>query len=452
MIKDRRAFRLALMMLLPFVILQAKASSRKMEKRVDAYLKPLLDEDVISGSVLIAKDGEILLAKGYGPANREYDLPCTAETKYRLASVSKQFTAAAVMMLQEDGLLNVHDVLSTYIPDYPEGDKITIHHLLNHTSGVVNYSRLADHYRVWCMPHTVEQVIDRFKNEPLQFQPGERFEYSNSGYVLLTHIIEKVSRKPYEAFLRERIFDPLGMADTGVDAHWKIIPRRANGHYKLGFGLVQARYLDMEFTSGAGSLYSTILDLFKWDRALYGDALLSEASKEQMFTPGQGDYGYGWFIHEEFGRKVIEHRGGINGFVTQIQRFVDDRVTVITLFNFVSTFTRRVNRDLAAMALGEPIEPVLLPEGVPVDAEILAPYAGTYELQPGYNISVTVDGNTLSIAAPGSKPAPGIPQKENTFYIREENALVQFVKNPEDDAWMLVFSQSENVYRCRKKE
>jgi CubicO group peptidase (beta-lactamase class C family) len=336
----------------------AASEAPGLEAQVDAVMRPLLDEDLISGSILIAREGRIEVAKGYGPANREHDVPCTADTKYRLASMTKSFTAMAIMMLEERGLLSVDDKLAKYLPDYPQGDKITLHHLLTHTSGVVNYSALPDHYRVWTMPHTIDQVIERFRDEPLRFEPGTEFGYSNSGYVLLTYVIEKVSGKTYAEFLRENIFVPVGMNDTGVDSHTTIIPGRATGHYNFGEGVVQAQYLNTGFTSGAGSLYSTVVDLYKWDRALYSDKLVSKATLNKMFTPGKQDCGYGWFVRTEFDRNLIEHPGGLNGFLTMIKRFVDDDVVVISLFNYVSTFARGVNKALTAMALGESYEPL----------------------------------------------------------------------------------------------
>jgi CubicO group peptidase (beta-lactamase class C family) len=158
----------------------AASEAPGLEEQVDAVMKPLLDEDLISGSILIARDGRIEVAKGYGPANREHDVPCTADTKYRLASMTKSFTAMAIMMLEERGRLSVDDKLAKYLPDYPQGDKIKLHHLLTHTSGVVNYSALPDHYRVWAMPHTIDQVIARFRDEPLRFEPGTEFGYTTS--------------------------------------------------------------------------------------------------------------------------------------------------------------------------------------------------------------------------------------------------------------------------------
>ena len=204
------------------------------------------------------------------------------------------------------------------------------------------------------------------------------------------------------------------------------------------------------YTAGAGGLISTVGDLYKWDRALYGTDLLTEASKQAMFTPVQATYGYGWFIAEMLGHRIIEHRGGLNGFLTQIYRFVDDDVCVITLFNYVSTFTRHVNQGLATLALGQKVDPVLIPQGVEVDGAVLSGYAGTYRLQEGYDLAVDVADGKLRVAAPGQAPTVGIPQNDRTFYLRGDNAVVQFMNNREGKP-MMVLARAKTctpVRRC----
>lgn len=428
------------------------AEAPGLEARVDAFLKPLVEADLISGTVLIAQKGQILLAKGYGPANREHGIPCVVDTKFRLASLTKQFTAACILLLEERGKLSVQDPLAKYLPDYPSGDRITLHHLLTHTSGVVNYSGLPDMHKTWAQPLKVPEVIALFRDRPLGFEPGTRFAYSNSGYVLLTAVIEKVSGQSYGAFLRENILKPLGMRDTGLDDATEILPGRATGHYNGGERITQAPYLFAEFTSGAGAMYSTVRDLHRWDRALYGDGLLSEASRRKLFTPNLADYGYGWFIREEHGRRLIEHRGGLNGFLTQIQRFVDDEILVVTLFNYVSTFVTPVNRGLAALALGLPVEPAYRPEGVPLPPESLRPLAGRYLLQKGYVLEVSVEGGRLFLTTPDLKKAEARPQAPHRFFVKQGNALLNFEKSPDGSVSRLVLQQGEKVFPCPREK
>ena len=230
------------------------------ESKLDEYVKALVDMGQFSGSVLVAKDGKILLCKGYGMANYELDVPNMPQTKFRLGSITKQFTAMAIMQLQERGLLSVTDKLSKYIPDYPHGDEITIHHLLTHTSGIV--AKISECNDEKIKPHTIQQVIALFKNKPLDFKPGEKYSYSNAGYIVLSYIIEKASGKKYEEFLREYVFMPLGMNSSGYDQASLIIKKRASGYNNNGDELVNASCILVSFFAGAGCLYSTIEDFY----------------------------------------------------------------------------------------------------------------------------------------------------------------------------------------------
>ncbi|MGH9768635.1 MAG: serine hydrolase domain-containing protein, partial [Blastocatellia bacterium] len=252
------------------------AKPTDLEAKVDAYVRPYVEIKGFSGAILIASKGQVLLRKGYGMANYELDAPNTPLTKFHLASVSKSFTAAAIMILEERGLLGVSDPLSKYIPDYPEGDKITIHHLLTHTSGIPNVNNFPDYNDKSKFPQTLASVIEMFKSKPFTMKPGERYSYSNSNYNVLAFIIEKVSGKSYGDFLKENIFDPLGMKDTGHDGKaGALIKGRASGYAPVGpSDLENASWIDWTIKTGNGSLYSTVEDLYKWDRALYTEKIL----------------------------------------------------------------------------------------------------------------------------------------------------------------------------------
>lgn len=397
-----------------------------LEAAADAYLQPVVDRDCISGSVLIARDGKILLAKGYGLANREYSMPNGPDTKFRLGSITKQFTAMAIMILQERGLLSVDDTFDKYYPAYPNGNRITIHSLLTHTSGVDNYNNLPDYHEKMMLPWSIREVIDWFKSDSLLFEPGERWSYSNSGYVLLAYIIEKVSGQTYTEFLHDAIFAPLGMDGTGQDTHYTVIPGRATGHAHYERGVDQALYRDMPFTSGAGSLYSTVTDLFLWDQALYTEKLVSRETLEQIFTPWKDGYGYGWFIGELFGRRMISHRGGINGFLTNIARFPDEHVLVVTLFNYESVFAIPAMTGLAAIALGERYEPLLAGHQVAVAPRLLSEYQGRYQIDPQTILDVKANGMALTVQLGDEPPMVAEPQDQNRFFIEDMHAMITF--------------------------
>ena len=333
---------------------QTKTVSDDLQAKVDERLGGLVKANQFSGAVLVARDGRVLLSKGYGMANLEDETPNTPQTKFRLGSITKQFTATAIMMLQEQGKLNVQDSICKYVADCPAAwQTVTLHHLLSHTGGVPNFTSFPDYFKTMTQPTTVEALIARFKDKPLDFQPGEKWSYSNSGYVLLGQVIEKVSGKSYEAFLQENIFTPLGMTNTGYDHNAKVLPHRAAGYMPQGDTMMNALYLDMTIPFSAGALYSTVEDLYLWDQALYTEKLLSKKSLELMFTPVKNNYGYGWGIDNQQGLKRIAHGGGIDGFVTFIARYPDAKAVVVVLCNNMRANPQAIASDLAKLALSD---------------------------------------------------------------------------------------------------
>lgn len=342
-----------------------------------------------NGTLLVAKQGEILLLKGCGMAAVEHEIPLRPEHNFRIGSITKQFTAAAVLLLQQQGLLNVHDSIDTYIPGYPNGDKITIHHLLTHTSGIPNLTDLPEYRDVWMKAHTTpEKTLDYFKGRELQFVPGEKAAYSNSGYVLLTYLIEKVSGIAYEQFLLEQVFEPFGMTDTGYDDNGKIVKHRASG-YRLFGELRYDDYIDMSVPAGAGGLFSTVTDLYRWDRALMSNSVLNQQSTEQMLTPyvslwGDSSYGYGTIITDErtpqgSTRRCVGHSGGINGYQTEYLHYTDHDVVVIAFSNVIPSSVGRISKLLASIALGDELDlPQFDKQAGQTDAAWLESLAGSY--------------------------------------------------------------------------
>jgi CubicO group peptidase (beta-lactamase class C family) len=313
------------------------------------------------GAVLIAKDDKILLEQGYGFANVEWDVPNTPDTKFRLGSITKQFTATAILQLVEAGALRLDDPACNYVPDCPEAWKpVTIHQLLNHTSGIPSYTGLPDFFapKNSRIPLSPLEVVMLTKDRKLEFQPGEGWNYNNTGYVLLGHIIEKVSGVKYDAYLKEHIFDPLDMKDSGYDWTRPVQKHRASGYlYNPSTkAYTNADYLDMSLPHAAGSLYSTVKDLYQWDRALAAGKLLKKSSFELMFMPGKKNYGYGWGIETVDGRKQIGHGGGINGFSTMIARYPDQNAVVIVLSNVANAQAAVLQRDLTRALFGEKVE------------------------------------------------------------------------------------------------
>jgi CubicO group peptidase (beta-lactamase class C family) len=295
-----------------------------------------------NGSALVAENGKIIFKQGYGMANMEWEIPNAPDTKFRLGSITKQFTSMLTLQLVEQGKLKLDAKISDYLPEYRKdiGGKVTIHHLLTHTSGIPSYTGLPKFFEdVSRNPFKVTDFVTRYTSGDLEFEPGTKYAYNNSGYFLLGAIIEKVTGKSYEQVLKENIFDPLGMKNTGYDHHSTLLPKRAGGYSKTPDGYTNANYLDMSIPYAAGSLYSTVEDLFIWDQALYTDKLITAQSRELMYKPFLQNYAYGWSVNNAAltvdGQPVqsITHGGGINGFSTTIMRYPKDRHLIVILDN-----------------------------------------------------------------------------------------------------------------------
>lgn len=320
---------------------------------VDAFITPFVESGSFGGAVLIARGEEVLISKGYGMANLEHGVPNTPQTRFRLGSLTKQFTAMAILMLQEQGQLDVQDPICDYVTDCPEAWRsIIIHHLLAHASGIPNFTEFLDYSETMALKSDVVETISRFRNKPLDFEPGTHFCYSNSGYIVLGYIIKKIAGTDYDQFLQENIFQPLGMLDTGYDHPGLVLKHRASGYRDMGNGKYKrAAYVHMSLPYAAGGLYSTVEDLYRWDRALYTETLVSQPSLELMFTPHAQDYGYGWRIRKGPNGTSIGHTGEISGFTTFIGRFVDDDVVVIVLSNIENAPFDEIIPGLIARAL-----------------------------------------------------------------------------------------------------
>ena len=420
---------------------QSQSSNQAIADKMTAYLQACLANRYLMGSVLVARAGEVLLSAGYGMANLEHDVPNTPQTKFRLGSITKQFTATAILQLQEQGLLEVHDSISTYLPDYPNGKQITIHHLLNHTSGIPNFNQLDGFEQTTKIKVTLDDLIARFSHEPLEFTPGERYRYTNSGYMVLTKIIEIVSGYSYADYLQHQILEPLGMLDSGYDRQEAILPHRASGYIFTGEAYQNADFVDMSWPSGAGGMYSTIEDLYKWEQGLYTDAILSESSREMMFTPkvtireaedGKGYYhGYGGIICTHYDRKLLYHGGGIDGFSTRIARYPDEQVSIIVLTNInapaVPAPVVLIANALAAILFGEPYE---LPKGrqaIELDPAIYDAYVGQYELDPDWLMTVTKESDRIFTQWAGEERVEIFPESSTKFFMKVMDAQHTFV-------------------------
>jgi CubicO group peptidase (beta-lactamase class C family) len=333
----------------------AAADPSAIAAKVEAYMDAAVRHEQFAGTILVARDGVPLVSKGYGMASVELQVPNRPDTVFRVASLTKQFTAMAIMQLQEQGKLRIGDPVCKYLTDCPAAwQPITLRHLLTHGSGIPNVSSLPEWDEVLGRrTYRRRDFVRLFRDLPLQFAPGEKFKYSNSGYFLLGLVIERASGKSYGDYLHDHVFGPLGMTHSLFDDNRNLVPGRATGYYSRGTDFISAPFIDPTTTFAAGGITSTTGDLLLWDQALYTDKLVSRRALDEMFTANQGGYGYGWQVGEKFGRRRLDHSGSYNGFSAYILRFPDDRVSVIVLSNSDRASAGRTGTNLAAIVFGE---------------------------------------------------------------------------------------------------
>ncbi|HEX4948344.1 MAG TPA: serine hydrolase [Blastocatellia bacterium] len=421
------------------------ASAQDVNAKFDEYLTHITKQGRFTGTVLVARDGKILFSKGYGMANLEFDIPNTPQTKFRLGSITKQFTAAAILLLQERGKLSVQDPICKYIENCPKTwEPVTVHHLLTHTSGIHSYTDVGspEEYRLMSLQKvTPAGFVDSFKSKPLDFPVGEKYRYNNSGYFILGYIIEKLSGQSYEAFLQHNIFTPLKLTNTGYDTHDRILKLRATGYADRAGKPVNSDYLDMSVPYAAGSLYSTTEDLFAWNEALFADKLLSAKSRTAMMTPDKSNYGYGLAMNRQHNRARVSHGGGINGFNTFLARFPEEKVTIVALRN--ATFgisPDKICTDFAAILFGEKYEIPGTEVIAKVDPKIYDAYVGEYQLGP-MKLTVTREGDRLWAQPTGQPKAELFPESETKFFLRVVDAKITFTKDESGKVTHLILHQ-----------
>jgi CubicO group peptidase (beta-lactamase class C family) len=427
----------------------AQTPVQKIDSLVDAWAK----QGRFNGSVLVAKGGQILMSKGYGLANIEQDVPNKPNTKHRLGSITKQFTAVAILQLAEQGKLKLDDPVSKYYEDAPASwAPITIHHLLTHTSGIKNYTAQPDYGPKMREKTTAKAIVDRVKDKPLDFEPGSKWSYSNTGYTLLGYIIEKVMGGSYADYLKKNVFSVADMQDSGYDSETAIIKNRATGYSVSPDGkMTNSAFIDMSVPHAAGALYSTVEDLYRWDRALLSDKLLSAKSKELMYTPVKNNYGYGWMIEDWSGHKMIGHGGGVNGFATYIARFPNDDAFVVLLGNSERAASGRLAKDVATILFGGNVEPPKERKAVQVSSAVLDRYVGRYD-SPVLKFDVKNDNGALVVQTIGQGPLKVTPMAEDRFFQNQVDAEIQFVMGDGGKAKELVLYQGGGTLRAKRVE
>jgi CubicO group peptidase (beta-lactamase class C family) len=420
------------------------------EVLVDQIYQPFPDKLSSGVAVLISKDGKIIYKKGFGYSDIPAKKPVTTITKFRIGSITKQFTASGILKLQEEGKLSVTDKLSKYFPDFPRGNEVTIHHLLTHTSGIHSYTGKSDFIERVVKPVTNEELLTYFIKDEYDFNPGERYQYNNSGYFLLGYIIEKVSGKSYGQYLKETFFVPLQMNNTGVHTSTLKLDNEAKGYTKENGAYKLSPNWDMSWAGGAGALYSTVEDLFTWNEAVFNGKVLTKPSIEAAFTPvllNNGKipdgtrYGYGWGLDSYRGEEMIGHSGGLHGFISQLARYPEDNMTVVILTN-ISPPEAHLNPNLIAECfLWEKMDKQKSFVAQTNDNVNVKIYEGRYDFKNGAVMTITSEGNNLFAQLSGQQKFPIFPSGPDEYFWKVVEARIKFEKNEKGEVSLGHFEQ-----------
>lgn len=414
------------------VAAKSPAQNTSLQNQFDQLLQAQFPADGPGAAVLIIRKGETLYKKAIGKANMELDVPLSTDHVFRIGSITKQFTSAAILRLAEEGKLKLQDDITVFIPDYPtKGKKITIEHLLNHTSGIKSYTEMEEWNNAMRRKDlSPRELIDFFKNEPMTFDPGTQYHYNNSGYILLGYIIEKASGKSYAKYLDEQFFKPLGMSHTYYDSYEPVIPRRAAGYSKDEKMYTNAEFLSTTQPYSAGALISTVEDLTTWTRALHSGKILQPESLQKAFKsnvlPDGTDtyYGYGWQMGTLLGSHTVEHGGAINGFLSYLIYVQEEDVCVAVLTNCDCNGPEPFGDKLAALAAGKDIAPAV----IAIKPEVLSSYTGVYENDKKEQRFITVENGVLKSQRSGSSKFTLLSFAPGQFYFENSLSRIRFME------------------------
>ncbi|WP_035090628.1 serine hydrolase [Aquimarina macrocephali] len=416
------------LLLLLCIAIPLTSFSQSLEEKFDTLLQERYKPDGPGATVLVAKQGKIIYHKAFGLANIELQVPMKPNNVFEIGSITKQFTSVAILMLMEQGKLTIQDEITKFIPDYPtHGKKITIHHLLNHTSGIKSYTSM-NLSEIAAKDMTPTELINYFKNEPMDFDPGEKWLYNNSGYIILGFIIEKISGQSYEDFVEQNIFTPLAMNNSYYGSKREVIKNRASG-YQTREGYVNSAYLSMTLPYAAGSLMSTVEDLHKWQNAVNTNVLVKAETIKKAFqntTLNNGKptyYGYGWSVNEIKGIPTIEHGGGIFGYTSYQIYIPEEDVHAAILTNCNCNSPTDITIRIAAIAIDKPYGKEKIAD---VSASALKKLTGVYEFEDGAVRSISLKDGQLYSQRDAGKKFKIFPKTENTFFFEDSFSEILF--------------------------
>lgn len=433
---------------LVIVYLSFAQQGDKLDSLMNAYAKLYK----FNGSALVAKNGKILLNKGYGYRNAADKITNSEQTIFQLGSITKQFTSAVILNLQEEKKLSVYDKLSKYFPGYPKGDSITIEQLMTHTSGIYSYTNDRDFMaNEVSKPTNREKIMAMFRDKPLDFSPGTGWNYSNSGYSLLGYIIEAVTKKPYEQAVRKYIFTPLRMTHSGFDFTHLKNKQKATGYFELNDReTITAPIVDSTVSFSAGAIYSTTGDLYLWHKALQKYNVLSKAQQEKAYTPVKNKYGYGWGIDSIDGKRRVTHGGGIHGFTTNIARVPEDDICIVLLSNASDPTLGEITKSIFAILYGKEYELPKERTAIKLPEEKLKQYEGEYEINKDLHVILSVKDGELVAAPTGQKTDIIYAEKEDFFFVKSQNIQLEFTRNDKKEIDGFILHQNGAKLPCKK--
>jgi CubicO group peptidase (beta-lactamase class C family) len=434
------------------LFLQQCCSAQNDAAQIDTLLNTYNKLSKFNGSALVAKNGTVLLNKGYGYRNAGASVLNDEHSIFQLGSVTKQFTSAVILKLQAENKLSVSDKLSKYFPDYPKGDSITIKELLTHTSGIYNYTNDENFMKnEITKAKTRQQMMALFENKPLDFSPGTSWSYSNSGYSMLGYIIEKVTNISYEQAVHKYIFSPLKMTHSGFDFTNLKNPDKTVGYYVLNaHDTVAAPIVDSTISFSAGAIYSTTGDLYKWSQALENNTVLSASQQNEAYIPVKNNYGYGWGIDSIEGKRRLSHGGGIPGYITILSRVPADEVTIILLSNASNESVGKISNDIYAILYHKKYELPKERKAISLDESTMKQYEGEYEIRPGLTVTINAKDSVLIAIPTGQAPKTLFAEKKDSFFEKEEDVQLDFTRNDANQVYGFVFHQSGKEIKCKK--
>jgi CubicO group peptidase (beta-lactamase class C family) len=411
-------------LLLTILFLSFSVDAQKIDKKIDALIEKAVQLNRFNGSVLVCKNGNIIYEKAFGYQNAEKNIPNTLNTIYQIGSTTKEFTAAVILKLAEDNKLSLEDKLSKYFPNFKRGDEITIKHLLTHTSGLYEILRDHDAVNTSTQPRSKEKMLSYFINKPLNFNPGTQYSYCNSGYMLLGLIIEKVTGKSFEQIVKDLILMPLDMKSSGFDFAALQSPRKAVGYTKYTKTIKEGSTpWDSTATYSAGSLYSTVGDLYKWHNGMMKYKVYNKESLEKATTPFLEGYGLGCWIDTIYNKKVVSHGGNILGFTGYFGRIQEDNVCIILLNNIFNHQIETIGQSILAILYNKPYSYF---DEIKLTPEVLEKYVGAYDVNADYKVKIIRKENQLFIKRNNEPEIEIFAYKENVFFQKDDDIRISF--------------------------